>query len=294
MKKQRLIILTLILALIILVFTSCSAANKNDASGMAPAPEYNGDKESGIITDGTISDIPDGHLVIKTANETIETKQYDELIDYLRARTAELGGYISSSDFYDNSYNTRYNRNAYIVARIPADKFDEFVSDVGGFGTVTYFTEQVQDVTLEYIDVDSRIKVLEAEETALSEILAKATSLNDILLVRESLKDVQAELASLRAQKNRLDNDIAYSTARITVREVETITEQDEEKGFFPELGDRFVDSLGAVGDFFRGFALFIFGESPVLLLIGAIGVGIFLLIRFLVRRKRAKKENKD
>ena len=291
MKKLRLIILILALCLLTLALTSCSAANKNDASGMSPAPEYNGDKESGIVVDGTISDIPEGHLVIKTATETIETKQYDELIDYLRARTTSLGGYISSSDFYDNSYNNRYSRNAYIVARIPADKFDEFVSDVGGFGTVTYFTEQVQDVTLEYIDVDSRIKVLEAEETALGEILAKATSLNDILLVRESLKDVQAELASLRAQKKRLDNDIAYSTAKITIREVETVSAQDEDKGFFAELGERFVDSLSSVGEFFRGFALFIFGDAPVLLLIAAIGVGIFFFIRFLVRRKRAKKE---
>ena len=294
MKKSRALIFVLIITVLAFVLTSCST-RKDNAAGMAPgAPNYGGDKENGIITDGDLGVVPDDHLVIKTASETIETEQYDELIDYLRTRTSELGGYIASSDYYDNSYNTRYNRSASLVVRVPADKFDEFTSSVGGFGTVTYFTENVEDVTLEYIDVDSRIKVLESEETALNEILSKAATLNDILLVRKSLQDVQAELASLRAQKNRLDNDISYSTVNINVREVERVSPADEEKGFFAELGERFVDSLGTVGSFFRGFALFLLGDAPIIILVLSIAAGIFFLICFLVRRKRSKKERKE
>ena len=51
-----------------------------------------------------------------------------------------------------------------MTIRIPSDQLDPFSDQVGKIGTV-YLYQQVlsEDVTLDYIDVESRIEALEVE-----------------------------------------------------------------------------------------------------------------------------------
>ena len=60
--------------------------------------------------------------------------------------------------------------------------------------TVSYFEEKQLDVTLNYVDIVSRIEVLEAEKVALTSLLEKATTTADILAIRSQLEKVIEEL----------------------------------------------------------------------------------------------------
>ena len=204
-------------------------------------------------------------------------------------------GYFSSSHYRDGSYNSAILRTANLVIRIPADKLSAFCKAVEGVGHVTHFQETIDDITLSYVAIESRIEVLESEETALMTMLAKAESISDMLAIRKQLEGVQGELASLRAQKRVYDDQVAYSTVNMTVHEVKRVSEDTERMTFGQEIGHTFSESLYALGAFFRGLSVFFIGNSPVLLLLAAlVACGVILVRRILRKRKMAAQKEND
>lgn len=82
--------------------------------------------------------------------------------------------------------------------RIPADKLNEFVDIVGELGNVTQENESVEDVTLQYVDVESHKKALETEQARLMELLSTAENMEDLLSIESKLSDIRYEIEKLR------------------------------------------------------------------------------------------------
>lgn len=287
MKKRMKIslLLTAVLVLLAMAFTSCGQSY--DAAGDAGMPDYKEDTGGIPTTDDVLSG---DRKIIKTVYETVETKDYNGFVERLRTAVEETGGYFASSSYSGDGYDNIGNRYASFEIRIPADGLNDFTDTLGGMGSVSYYREESSDVTAAYVDVESRIAVLAAEESALLEILSKSESVSDMLEIRTRLSAVQADLASLKAQKNTYDTLVTYSTVNLTLHEVEREKAVANDT-FFGEVGEQFVDSLYGIGSFFRGAGVFFLGNSPVLILVAAIGVGIFFLVRFVVLRSRRKAE---
>jgi hypothetical protein len=301
--KKTVLRLSLLLLTLLLLFSlvSCGAPG---AAGSRPGGDYNGaqgdiyyeDKENSSVGSSDIS-LPENRIIIKTVNETVETLEYDQFLEALNAAVASANGYFSSSSYRDGSYHSTALRTATLVIRVPADKLTAFCAEVDGIGHVTSFYETVDDITLSYVAIESRIEVLESEESALLTMLAKAENISDMLAIRKQLEGVQGELASLRAQKRVYDDQVTYSTVNMTVREVKRVSEETETMTFGQEIGYTFMESLYVIGSFFRGASIFLIGHSPVLLLWAALIVGIVLLVRHLLRKKKqatSKDDHKD
>lgn len=285
--KKRIKLSLLLVALLLLLsvtFTACQSGGMqapNDAVGDAVEK----DDVGGLLTTGDV--LSADRKIIKTVYETVETKEYDVFIEKLKTAVADANGYFSSSRYSGDGYEERGNRNAYFEIRIPADGLSAFTKAVGEMGSVSYYTESADDVTAAYVDVESRISVLSAEEAALLEILSKSGSVTEMLEIRKQLSDVQAELASLEAQKKSYDSLVAYSTVNLTLNEVDREVKSNDT--FFGEVGEQFSDSLYGIGRFFRGFAVFFLGNSPILILLCGVGVGVFFLVRAMSRRSKKK-----
>ena len=284
MKKRALLSLLLCLTLL-LCFVGCSASYDNDAMMGGDMKEDYGTTTEGATADNVISA---DRKIIKTVNERVETDAYDDMIAGLKTAVTEMGGYLVSSSYSGNGVESDRTRYASFEIRIPAEKLSEFTGKVGTLGTVLSYNEKAEDVTLAYVDIESRLAVLEAEETALLAILEKAESTSEIVEIRKSLTDTQASLASLRAQKTTYDTLVAYSTVYLTVNEVAHARSAD--RTFFSEVGDGLRASTLGIGRFFRGAGVFLLGYSPVLILIAAVGVGAFFLVRILRRKTRKPK----
>ena len=202
-----------------------------------------------------------------------------------------MGGYIENSSVWGSSYyNTGSTRNSEYTVRIPSDRLDEFIEVVGSLGNVTYKNESVEDVTLQYVDVESRKKALETEQARLLELLEKADNLEDLLTIESRLSEVRYELENYGSQKRLLDNQIDYSTVHITVNEVERITEV-KERTFFEEIGYRFNDSLYIVGAGLKGFVIGIIGSLPIIAVWIAVIAGIVLILRKVFYGKKKEKK---
>ena len=277
MKKRIFLLLLLILSLS-LSLISCGTEYEYENG----APDGGYGSEGSTSTDTVISDT---RKIITTVNESVETEHYDEFIEGLKTAVTEAGGYFVSSRYYGNGTDDYGTRTASFEIRIPAERLSDFTGKVGTLGTVTHHDETANDVTMSYLDVESRISVLEAEETALKAMLAGAKTTSEMLAIRESLSAVQGDLASLRAQKNNYDTLVAYSTVHLSVDEV--AVERPADEGFFDEVGAAFMSSLSAIGSIFRGLGIIFLGGSPFWILLAAIGAAIFLIVRLATRRQR-------
>ena len=92
------------------------------------------------------------------------------------------------------------------------------------------------------------------------------------------------------------DDQIDLSTVSLSVREVERETPVEEES-FGQEVSRRFKESMEDVGEGFRNFGAWLFGNAPeiivTLLILGAIAFVIVLIVRLSIRghRRRAAKK---
>lgn len=294
MKSIKKVIITLILLVAAcLSFASCRSANADIVPPMDNG--YAGDayeKGDGVIegVTGSADLVLDAdRKIIKTVNESVQTESYDAFLDTVREKVSALGGYVTSANYRGDSYYGKNDlRQATLTLRIPAERLAELTDAVSGLGVVTYYNESAKDVTTAYVDVESRIAVLSAEETALLEILAKAETVSDALEVRARLNTVQSDLASLRAQKNSYDTLTAYSTVYLTVYEVRRAESTDPT--FFEEVGYNFSDSLDSIGEGLRAFAVWLLGDIIYILLVAGLLTGGFFAGRFLIRRRRAAR----
>ena len=283
--------------LIVLTFASCGKGysaedSMNSFDGGMESEKYPGGAyDSDIKVEDTATEkAEENRKIIKTVDETVQTDAYDDFIVSLKETVNQCSGYIENASYSGNSYYDKYSsRHAYFVIRIPADKLDTFTAGVDSMAVVTSYNEGIRDVTMTYIDIDSRITVLEAEEKALLDILSKADTVNSMLSVRSQLNSVQSDLASLRAQKKALDDKISYSTVNLRVNEVRVVTVTDNPT-FFEEVKAEFTENLYDISQGFRDFGVWFLGNILYLLMFAAFCVAAFFVL-VKVRKHLARRE---
>ena len=77
--------------------------------------------------------------------------------------------------------------------------------------------ETVQNVTSQYVDLQSRLTNLRTEQTRLLTFLSQAQSLSDMLTIQDKLTDVEGQIEQIEGQINDLAGQTSYSTVTITL-----------------------------------------------------------------------------
>ena len=223
--------------------------------------------------------------LIRDMSLSVETKEYDSLIQNLTSDISSLGGYIEYMDVHNNSYNSgRTSRSATITARIPADKLDPFVSRVGEVTNITNRTESVRDVTLTYVDMESHKNMLIAERDRLMEYLEQAETVEEMMAIEDHLTDIRYQIDSMESQLRTFDNQVDYSTVNIFVTEVIEYTPvvEEEEKTAWQRMAEGFVYSFKDVIYDVKEFFINLVIDLPYILLF-LLKLAIFLVILRLI-----------
>ena len=307
--KMRIRMLAALLAAVF-VATGCGASAKYESAASAPmavteeaaVEEYYGDEMaemeaggSGVKTTAEISKTANVHRkLIRTFDLSIQTKEYDEVLSNIQEKVQELGGYIENSSLDGGSaYYERYNRYSNMTVRIPSDKLDGFIANVKETANVTYISESTEDITLRYVDAESRKIALETERDRLLELLEKAETVEDIITIEGRLSEVRYQLESYASQLRTFDNQVDYSTVHINISEVDRETNV-EPKTFWEEVAEEFKDTLYEMGRSCKKFVIWFLGSSPVIVL-WAIVIGVVVLaVRIFGKKRRLKKTLKD
>ncbi len=298
MKKSGVwgFVIALILSMEIIII-GCGSGSTSDykmADTTANGDNYNvyesavATEEAYDTSEGNAEQVADNsRKLITTVNMYAETEDLDQTTTEVQNKVKELGGYVESSSLYNGSSYASDNRSVSFTIRIPADKLDQFVTVVEEGTNVTNKSVNVEDVTLEYVDVESRKTALEAEEKRLLEILEEAETVEDIITVESKLTDVRYELESIESQLRTYDNQIDYSTVYLGIDEVKQYTPA-EEKGFFQRISEGFVYNLKELGDFFVELIIWVIIHIPQIVIIAAV-----VAVVFVIRKKRKKKNGK-
>lgn len=231
--------------------------------------------------------------LIRNVSIDAETKQFDELLAVVEERVAALGGYIESMDSYAPAGDSSTEpRSAYINARIPAEKLSEFLNTALSSAHITRKSENTQDVTLQYTDIDARVRTLRIEQERLMELLSEAESADSLIALEERLSEIRYEIESLSSQLRVYDNQVSYSTVHLGITEVKAISTTADD-GFSAQLSDGFQRNLHAVGAFFRNAALLVLSGLPIILTVAAIAFLVYHIFRCIRKCSIGKRKER-
>jgi hypothetical protein len=150
--------------------------------------------------------------IVKTAELGLRAEQVRDSAARAQQIAAQFGGSVLSSQV---NQGERYV-SADLVLVVPSPEFEKALDELRELGKeVTTDTVRGEDVTEEFVDLESRERNLLAAEQSLLELYNRAQSVNDAL-------SIERELANIRGQIEQVQGRIQFleertSTSQITV-----------------------------------------------------------------------------
>jgi hypothetical protein len=243
------------------------------------------------VASGAATDVD--RLVIQTASLSMVVTDPVAKATAIRQMTESMGGYVVSSYIYKSSYGDGLTAdNASISVRVPAEKLEAALEQIKA-DAVEVRSENVigEDVTAQYVDLESRLRNLQAAEEQLTEIMDSAEKTEDVLAVYSQLVSVRGEIEMVRGQMQYYEESAAFSS--ITAELIPDAAAQPIEiagwqpRGTIKAAVEALVRTLQWLADAAIWLAICVL---PVALLVG---LPVFLIVRS-ARRRRAKAASKD
>ena len=258
------------------------------ATEAASAPLYS-------AADSASPEVTADQKLIKRVNMDAETEDLEALLPLLLEEISALNGYVESQEIYNgSSYSASYRyRHAQLTIRVPAENLDSLVSQVRGASNVISYNESVEDVTLAYVDMETRILVLETERDRLLELMEQAETMSDLLEIEARLTQVRGDLESINSQLKVLQNQVNYATIELYINQVKAYTEV-EEQTVWQRIGSGFTKNLKNMGEDLVDFFVWAITYSPQLILWAAIITVAVIVLRRKLRKRKVKKAPRD
>lgn len=155
-------------------------------------------------------------LIIKNADLQLTVEETDVAIDRVTQVVGDVGGYIVSSRVWYQDWLGKAYKYASLTIGIPVDEFESAMRWLRDLAlTVDDERAGGQDVTDEYVDLESRLRNLRATRDRIREFLDQAQNVEEALRVNEELKVVEAEIEAVQGRMNYLFDRAAYSTITV-------------------------------------------------------------------------------
>ena len=225
--------------------------------------------------------------LIRRAELSIQTEQFDESREALNTLVASCGGYFENSSEYGGSRrDVNASRRGEYVVRVPSGKYDQFLSGTGNLGYVTNKNESSEDVGERYYDTEARLKTQRTKQERLLALLEKAETMEDIIALESALSDVEYQIEQYSSELNRYDGLIGFSTFNVYLYEVGRVT---QEVGETASLGQRmaagFQASLQGLSQGFQNFLIWLSYNLFLAVILAAVAV-----VAVVVGRRELKK----
>ena len=324
MKRFQNRIISSILAMTVAVaflLTACGASSMSaDMKAEAAAPQemangayfdYDGydvmeevavEEEMDAVTGstGNSAAVQVERKIIKNADLSMETMEYDGAYAVITEITEGFGGYIESSSIdgvslYDQQRGRQSNRYAHFTIRVPAEHLYNYINALSEKFNITNKSESANDISDQYYDAAARLSNLEVQEKRLLELLEQAGALADLLEIERELADVRYEIETITASLKRMDSRVSYSTVNISLQEVFEYQEKTTPpRTFADRIMDAFEGSADNFLDFCEDLLIAIIYAAPMLLFFAVIVLAVIFVIRLLrkaIRRKHPKAD---
>jgi hypothetical protein len=228
------------------------------------------------------------HLIIRNASLSLVVPDTEAAIEEINDMVDELGGYVVES----NVYQYQEGMQASVMLRIPAESLDTALEQIRDLATeVRHESISGQDVTEEYVDLQSRLRYLEATEARLLEFLEEAEDTEAALAVYEQLQGIQADIEHVKGRIQYLEQSAAMATVNLDITPDE-LAQPIQVGGWHPEgtARDAFQSLIRVLQFLVDAIIVIVILVVPVLLAIAIPIAGLVFLVRSVVRWRRARK----
>lgn len=261
---------------------SSSAMDKAVTAAQEPQSLPSG---SGIPS-GSIADDLNKKLIYR-ANVVMKVEEFSKAQAQIKDLVSLSGGYIVE---FSESQST-YEQGGNFVLKVPASGFSSFLEQLEQLKPESFQQSiQGQDVSEEYVDLESRLKVKEAVEARYLKFVGESKSTSDLVQFTNELERIQTEIEQIKGRMRYIDNNVSFSTIEIRVYQTDdnslTKLSQDQ-KPLLKRAGNALQGSLEAISVILQWLVIFISGALPVIV----IGAVIFAII-WPLRRRRARLRN--
>ncbi|MCM3726118.1 DUF4349 domain-containing protein [Neobacillus cucumis] len=276
----------------------CSSTSKNESAKMSSDKGVMDSAQSAKSEKSlTSTELPKTEKSINTANAKannqmviyqaeleLRVKNYEYTVQNLEEKAKKYGGYIAESSVTKDGTE---QVSGSMKLRIPQAHFQEFLNDAEGQAAeILKRNINGQDVTEEYVDLESRLQSKRAVEERLLSFMKNAAKTEDLLKISADLASVQEEIEVIDGRMKYLENQTSLSTVSINLYETKVVVPKLEKNQLntWKKIKKQFMNSTNLMLAALSGIVVFILGNLPILI--------IFVLLGFLVYLYYNKKKS--
>ena len=171
-------------------------------------------------------------------------------------------------------------QNGTFTIRVPVKEFEEFCEGVSKIGSVVQNTISSKDRTVEYYDLEGRIKAKEKLIQELEKFYETSKDTKDTLKVYQEIKNEKTDLEGMKSRFLALQNVTSMSTVTVRLIADEHYV-PPQPRTFGESIGSTFWTSINAMLWLGRGLVLIVVAIVPWLPLIA-----LFVLLGWFLNRK--------
>lgn len=179
----------------------------NEASSAAPAA-------TAVANQPGNAPAPQKRLIIKDGRIIVVVDETETAVDQTMQLIVDLGGYIISQHVFNDAQGYRY---ATMRLAVPVLNFEDAMRTLRTLGDVVSESASGDDVTGEFVDLNSRLDNLDATRERLRSFLEQAETVEQALEVNAELKIIEEEIAVIQGRINFLSDRAAFSTIDLTI-----------------------------------------------------------------------------
>jgi len=157
-------------------------------------------------------------MIVRTAEMRIVVADTTKAVDAVTKSVEAMGGFVSGSNIWREGELLR----ATLKLRVPSDKLTSTLASIRALATrVDHETIASEDVSQEYVDLESQVRNLEATEAELRELLIVARKNSrkaaDVLEVHEQLTMIRGQIEQAKGRMRYLSQVTALSQISLDV-----------------------------------------------------------------------------
>ena len=155
-------------------------------------------------------------MIVKNANIRLMVEDTNVAIDRALQVVGDAGGYIVSSQVWYQDYYGNSLKYASVTIGVPVVEFENVMRRLRGLA-VDVLDESAtgEDVTDQYVDLQSQLTNLEATRARIQEFLKDAKTVDEALRVNQELANIEAQIEQIKGRMNYLNDRSAFSTITV-------------------------------------------------------------------------------
>ncbi|MBI0578322.1 DUF4349 domain-containing protein [Neobacillus cucumis] len=280
---------------VFLLLSACSSGSKSESAKMDLATSKTADsaqsgrqEKASLLSGENAKKEKDQSIeiempekkIIYTADLEIRVKKFEQTVKRIEEKAEKYGGYIAESNVIKEG---KEQVSGSIRIRIPQKYFQSFLHDAEGQAVeVIQRNISGQDVTEEYVDLESRLKSKKVVEERLLSFMKKANKTEDLLKISTDLASVQEEIETIEGKLKFLENQTAFSTVNIMLHEYKVVVPNIDKDNLntWEKTKKQFMKSINTLIAVVSWLVVFVIGNLPILIMISVIGLLLYLYIK--------------